>query len=144
MPTRTAEAEWRGDLKTGKGEMKVGSGAFDVPFSFKTRFEEGPGTNPEELIGAAHAGCFSMALSNELAQAGHVPNRVHTTAKVHFGMTDNGPAITKIELDCRADVPGITDDEFQKLAVGAKKNCPVSKALAATDITLNATLESGG
>lgn len=143
MPTRTADATWKGDLKSGSGEMKVGSGAFDVPFSFKTRFEDAQGTNPEELIGAAHAGCFSMAFSNELAQAGHTPNKVQTTAKVHFGMTDNGPAITKIELDCHADVPGISNDEFQKLAEGAKKNCPVSKALAATDITLNATLDSG-
>jgi len=140
MPTRTATAEWKGDLKSGSGQMQVGSGAFDVPFSFKTRFEDAPGTNPEELIGAAHAGCFSMAFSNELAKAGHTPNRVQTTAKVHFGATDGGPAITKIELDCRADVPGIDNDAFQKLAEGAKKNCPVSKALAATEITLNATL----
>jgi osmotically inducible protein OsmC len=140
MAIRTADAEWKGDLKTGSGEMKVGSGAFDVPFSFRTRFEDAPGTNPEELIGAAHAGCFSMAVANELATAGFTPTRVHTTANVHFGPTANGPAISKIELECSATVPNITDDEFQRLAEGAKKNCPVSKALAATDITLNATL----
>jgi osmotically inducible protein OsmC len=124
--------------------MKVGSGAFDVPFSFKTRFGDEPGTNPEELIGAAHAGCFSMAFANELAGAGFPPTSVHTTAKVHFGGTDNGPAITRIELDCEANVPNISDDQFQTLADGAKKNCPVSKALAATDITLNARLVSAG
>jgi osmotically inducible protein OsmC len=142
VPTRTADAEWKGDLKSGSGQMKVGSGAFDVPFSFRTRFEDAPGTNPEELIGAAHAGCFSMAFANELASAGFPPTRVHTTAKVHFGVTDSGPAITKIDLECNAVVPNIGDDQFQQLAEGAKKNCPVSKALAATEIALNATLSA--
>lgn len=142
MPTRKAEAEWQGDLKGGKGQMKVQSGAFDVPFSFRTRFEDEPGTNPEELIGAAHAGCFSMAFANVLAGAGHEPKRIHTTAKVHFGMVDNAPKITSIDLTTEAEVPGLSNDEFQKHAEAAKEGCPVSKALAATDITLNATLKS--
>jgi osmotically inducible protein OsmC len=129
MPTRTAEAEWQGDLKSGSGRMKTGSGAFEGPFSFRTRFEDEPGTNPEELIGAAHAGCFSMAFSHGLAQAGYTPTRVHTTAKVHFGQVDGGFAITKVELTCEAVVPGISEGDFRDQAEIAKLNCPVSKAL---------------
>lgn len=142
MPTRSADAEWNGDLKQGSGKIKLASGAFEGAYSFKSRMEDGTGTNPEELIAGAHAGCFSMALSAGLAGAGHVPKFVKTSAHVHFGPVDGGFAITKIELDCEASVPDITEAEFKKQAEGAKKNCPVSKALAGTEITLNAKLVS--
>jgi osmotically inducible protein OsmC len=140
MATRQAEAEWRGGLKDGQGEMELGSGAFKGPFSFQSRMENGAGTNPEELIGAAHAGCFSMQLSAMLAAAGHPPKRIHTTAKVHFGPVDGGFAITGIDLITEGDVPGIDAAAFQEQARAAKEKCPVSKALAATPITLQATL----
>ena len=141
MPTRTADAEWQGDLRQGTGTMRVGSGAFAVNYSFKSRMgDETVGTNPEELIGAAHAGCYSMALSNALASAGFTPTRVHTTARVHFNQVSGGFAISPIDLDVEAVVPGIDQETFQKLAQDAKVNCPVSKALAATPINLTATL----
>lgn len=140
MAVRNAEAEWRGDLKSGKGTMKLGSGAFEGPYSFQSRMEEGTGTNPEELIGAAHAGCFSMQLSAMLAAAGHPPTRLHTDAKVHFGPVGGGFEISKIELTTEAEVPGLSADEFQTTAEKAKEICPVSKALSATPITLEATL----
>lgn len=140
MAVRKAEAQWNGDLKAGSGTMKLGSGAFEGPFSFQSRMENGTGTNPEELIGAAHAGCFSMQLSAMLAAGGHPPTRVHTTAQVHFGPVDGGFAITRIDLQTEGEVPGIDEAEFQKQAEAAKKGCPVSKALAATEITLNAKL----
>jgi osmotically inducible protein OsmC len=140
MPTRTSSAQWQGSLKDGSGTMALGSGAFEGPYSFPSRFENGQGTNPEELIAAAHAGCFSMAFSNILSQAGHVPTSVDTKASVHLEKTDAGFGITRIDLVTRADVPGVDRDEFQKLAGQAKANCPVSKALAAVDITLDATL----
>jgi osmotically inducible protein OsmC len=140
MTTRTSEAQWQGSLKEGQGTMKLGSGAFEGPYSFPSRFESGTGTNPEELIGAAHAGCFSMALSAGLGQAGFTPNRIHTTAKVHLGAVSGGFAITKIELETEADIPGIDAAAFQEQAETAKKNCPVSKALAGTDISLVAKL----
>jgi osmotically inducible protein OsmC len=140
MTTRTSEAQWQGSLKEGKGTMKLGSGAFEGPYSFPSRFESGTGTNPEELIGAAHAGCFSMALSAGLGQAGFTPNRIHTTAKVHLGAVSGGFAITKIELETEAEIPGIDAAAFQEQAETAKKNCPVSKALAGTDISLVAKL----
>ncbi len=121
--------------------MKLGSSAFEGDYSFQSRFEDGAGTNPEELIGAAHAGCFSMALSNMLAQAGHPPERVHTTANVHLGQEGDAPAITRVELNTEATVPGLSEDEFQQHARAAKENCPVSKALAGgPDIALNARL----
>lgn len=142
MPTRKAEATWEGDLKGGKGRMKVGSGAFEGAFSFSTRFQDEPGTNPEELVGAAHAGCFSMAFSNMLAGEGHPPQSVHTRARVHLETTDDGPAITRIELVTRGRVPGISEQDFLRLAEAAKKGCPVSKALAGPEITLEATLET--
>ncbi len=142
MPTRNAEAQWNGDLQQGQGTMKLGSGAYEGQYSFKSRFEEGRGTNPEELIGAAHAGCYSMALSNALAEAGHTPERVHTVARVHLEMQDAGPTITRIDLKTEADVPDLSDADFQSHAEDAKKNCPVSKALAGTTINLNATLSS--
>lgn len=138
MPLRKADAVWKGDLKNGKGTMKFGSGAFEGAYSFASRFEEGTGTNPEELIGAAHAGCFSMALSNELAQAGFTPTSVETSASVTL---DAGAgAITKINLNVSANVPDIDDDKFQDFAEGAKNNCPVSKALAGVDISVDAKL----
>lgn len=120
--------------------MAFGSGAFEGQFSYASRFEEGPGTNPEELIGAAHAGCFSMAFANTLATGGHDPQRVETTARVHLEPAEEGPSITRIELQTEAEVPGIDPGEFQQLAETAKANCPVSKALAGVDITLDASL----
>ncbi|GCE06817.1 peroxiredoxin [Dictyobacter sp. S3.2.2.5] len=141
MAIRKADAEWNGDLKSGQGKMSLGSGAFEGQYSFRSRMGDGSGgTNPEELIAAAHAGCYSMALSAALAGAGHVPTRVHTTANVHFNPVEGGFAINPIELVTEAVVPGIDEATFQRIAEDAKKNCPVSKALAATDIRLNATL----
>ena len=138
---RTADAEWHGGLKDGNGYMKTGTGAVDQAFSFKTRMGDGTvGTNPEELIAAAHAGCYSMALSAILEGAGHPGDSVHTSAKVHFDAVDGGFAITKIELTTQGKVPGITSEQFAEYAGQAKVGCPVSKALAAVDISLNATL----
>ncbi len=141
MPVRKAEAEWRGTLRQGKGEIKVESGLFSGQYSFGTRFENGKGTNPEELIGAAHAGCFSMALSAGLEKAGHPAKRVHTTASVRLDKVGEGFGITKIDLDCEAEVPGIDEAGFQAEAKKAKENCPVSKALAGVNISLNARLK---
>src|SRR4051794_4715060 len=140
MAVRTANAEWVGALQNGSGKMALGSGAFEGQYSYKSRFEEGEGTNPEELIGAAHAGCFSMAFANTLATAGHDPQRVETTARVHLVPAEEGPSITQIEIETEAEVPGIDQEEFQQLAKTAKENCPVSKALAAVDISLDARL----
>lgn len=138
MPVRKSEATWRGTLKDGSGSMKLGSGLYEGPFTFASRFETGEGTNPEELIGAAHAGCFSMFLSALLTNKGYTPTRVHTTATVHL---TEGPTISKIELDCEAEVPGVSAEEFAELAQQAKAGCPVSKALAAVnEIVLNAKL----
>jgi osmotically inducible protein OsmC len=142
MAVRTAEAEWKGNLSRGSGQMKLGSGVFEGSFSFPSRFEDGPGTNPEELIGAAHAGCFSMALSHMLSEAGHIPDVVHTKAKVHIDKVDEGFKITTIELQTEAKVPGINEETFQKKAEAAKEGCPVSQALAGTDIKLEAKLLS--
>lgn len=141
MPVRTANAEWKGDLPGGKGTLKTQSGAVDARYSFTSRFEEGVGTNPEELIGAAHAGCFSMALANILAKAGNAPTSIRTTAKVHLDKVEGGSAITLIELECRATVPGIDQDAFLEHAQSAKVGCPVSKALGAVKITLDASLQ---
>lgn len=141
MPIRNAEAEWKGNLTEGQGHMKIGT-AYDGPYTFKSRMENGPGTNPEELIGAAHAGCYSMAFSAGLAKAGFSPKRVHTRAAVHFDKVGEGFAITGIDLTTEAEVPNIDNAKFQELAEGAKKGCPVSKALAGTTINLQATLVS--
>lgn len=141
MPSRKAEAEWKGNLKDGKGTVRTESGAVDGSYSFVSRFETGGGTNPEELIAAAHAGCFSMALSNGLSKAGHEPSSVQTEATIHLEKVGAGFEITRIELVCNADVPGISDEEFQKEAASAKENCPVSKLLRAAEITLKATLK---
>ena len=140
MPVRTADARWEGNLQDGKGTMRFGGGAFEGQYSFSSRFEEGAGTNPEELIAAAHAGCFSMALSNGLAKAGHVPTRVETTASVHLDKVEGGFGITRIDLRTEAEVPGIDESAFKEQAEAAKANCPVSKALAAVEITLDASL----
>ena len=140
MPVRKANAEWKGTLKDGGGTIALGSGAFEGQYSFGTRFEEGTGTNPEELIGAAHAGCFSMALNAGLGRAGFQPNRVTTSANVHLEKVEGGFGITKIELITEAEVPGIDEATFQEQAQGAKENCPVSKALAGVEIHLDATL----
>lgn len=140
MAVRTSSAVWEGDLLAGKGTMKLGSGAFQGQYSFASRFQEGTGTNPEELIGAAHAGCFSMAFSNGLAKAGFTPKRVETSAKVYLEKVGEGFKITRIELASVCSVPNIDNAKFQQLAEDAKKNCPVSQALAATPITLNAKL----
>lgn len=141
MPTHKAEAEWKGNLMEGSGRLAVGSGAFEGPYSFKSRFEEGqPATNPEELIGAAHAGCFTMALTAQLSRAGITPTRIHTNAKVKLEKVGEAFAITKIELETEAEIPGIDDAAFQKAANDAKQGCPVSKALAGTEIHLTAKL----
>src|SRR5882672_5395342 len=141
MPTRKAEAEWQGNLAEGSGRLKVGSGVFDGPYSFKSRFEDGQSaTNPEELIGAAHAGCFTMALTAQLSRAGLIPTRIRTGAKVKLEKVGEGFSITRIELETEAEIVGIDDATFQRNAHDAKQNCPVSKALAGTEIHLTATL----
>lgn len=140
MPNRIGKAVWEGTLKDGHGTMALGSGAFEGPYSFGSRFEDGKGTNPEELIGAAHAGCFSMALSLGLTRAGFTPTRINTTATVALSTDGQGFSISRIDLDTEAVVPGIDDATFQKQAEDAKHNCPVSKALAATNIQLKARL----
>ena len=141
MPKRTASARWDGSLTEGRGTMRMASGAYEGPYSFQSRFEEGDGTNPEELIAAAHAGCFSMALSAGLGQAGHNPESVETEAVVHLDKAGEGFAITRIELRTRAGVPGLSDEAFQEIAEAAKQGCPVSQALAGVDsIELDAQL----
>ncbi|TYP64010.1 OsmC family protein [Stutzerimonas stutzeri] len=139
---KTASAVWQGDLKSGKGTISTESGALkDNPYGFNTRFEGAPGTNPEELIGAAHAGCFSMALSMMLGQAGLTAERINTTAEVTLDKDDKGFSITAIALTLKAKVPGADDEQFQQIANQAKEGCPVSRVLNA-QISLDATLES--
>ncbi|HLM24950.1 MAG TPA: OsmC family protein [Pyrinomonadaceae bacterium] len=141
MPTRKAEAEWEGNLAEGSGRLKVGSGAFEGPYSFKSRFEEGQtATNPEELLGAAHAGCFTMALTAQLSRAGIRPKRIHTAARVKLEKVGEAFSITQIELETEAEIPDVDDAAFQKHALDAKQNCPLSKALAATQINMTAKL----
>jgi osmotically inducible protein OsmC len=142
MATRTGSATWEGTLKSGQGTMKLGSGAYEGAYSFSSRFEEGTGTNPEELIGAAEAGCFSMALSVGLEKAGFPPNKISTTAKVKLEKVGEAFRITQINLETEADVPGIDDMKFQEAAEQTKKNCPVSVALGGTQISLKATLSN--
>lgn len=136
MTTRKSTAEWKGTLKDGAGTMKLASGAFEGAYTWASRFEEAKGTNPEELIAAAHAGCFTMFLSSVLTKAGYVPTNISTSATVHL----NAGSINLIELDTVAQVPGLGDVEFQAKALDAKQNCPVSKALAATDMKMTARL----
>jgi osmotically inducible protein OsmC len=140
MPIRTSEALWEGNLIKGKGKMKLGSGVFEGSYSFGSRFEQTPGTNPEELIGAAHAGCFSMALSMMLEQAGYKVEQIHTIARVHIDKVSEGYKITTIELDTEGRVPGIDERTFREKAEAAKKGCPVSMALTGVDIRLQARL----
>jgi lipoyl-dependent peroxiredoxin len=140
MPARTATARWEGGLQQGAGTLRLGSGAFEGAYSFSSRFEDGTGTNPEELIGAAHAACFSMALSAGLERAGTPATSVDTTANVHLERVEDGFRIPRIELDTVAVVPGIDEAAFQEQAETAKTMCPVSRALAGTDIQLTAKL----
>ena len=140
MPVRTSEAEWLGNLREGNGQMKLGSGAYEGAYSFGSRFEEGVGSNPEELLGAAHAGCFSMFLAGVLGRAGLNPRRISTTARVHIDNTGGGFSITRIELSTEGDVPGVDEATFQEYAREAKENCPVSKALAVPEVSLEARL----
>ena len=141
MPVRKAEAEWNGNLAQGSGRLKVASGAFDGPYSFKSRFEEGQSaTNPEELLGAAHAGCFTMALTAQLTRGGYSATHIHTVAKVKLDKVGEAFSITLIELETEAEIPGIDNPTFQNYALDAKNNCPVSKALAGTEIHLTAKL----
>ena len=141
MAIRTANARWDGTLTEGTGTMRTGKGGLEAPYSFKSRFEEGEGTNPEELIAAAHSGCFSMAFSKGLADAGFTPNSVETTAKVHLDKGDAGFGVTRIELESVGDVPGIDEATFQKIAEGAKENCPISRLLSpGAAISLSAKL----
>jgi lipoyl-dependent peroxiredoxin len=140
MTIRHAQADWQGTLKEGSGRLKLGSGIFEGAYSFPSRFENGPGTNPEELIGAAHAGCFTMALAYALGNAGHVPKSIRTVARVHLGMTAAGPTITRIELETEGDVPGLGTEAFTEMAEAAKKSCLVSRALAGVpDVTVKAS-----
>ena len=140
MLTRKAQSVWKGDLVHGNGTMKVGSGAFEGPYSFLSRFKDGSGTNPEELIGAAHSGCFSMAFSNMLGEAGFTPTRVATEAFVRMDKVEGGFQIVRIDLVCSASIDNIDEATFQEIAEKAKTGCPVSQALAAVPITLKATL----
>jgi osmotically inducible protein OsmC len=143
MATRNGSAEWRGDLKGGDGDLTVGDGVFKGAYSFSSRFEDGQGTNPEELIAAAHAACFSMALANVMAEHGHPADSVRTVAKVHLRQTDEGPAIQRIDLETEGEVPGIDQEHFASHAEEAKRGCIVSRALAGVDeITLTATLKT--
>jgi osmotically inducible protein OsmC len=142
MPIRKANAKWEGNLKAGKGKMGFGSGAFEGAYSFSSRFEESPGTNPEELIAAAHAGCFSMAFSNELDKAGFTPESVETEAAVTLEKLEGGFKITKIDLATIGVVPGITEDQFTEIAVQASKGCPVSQALKAVEINVHPVLKN--
>ena len=140
MQTRKSTARWNGTLKEGKGVMKYG--AVEGPFTFASRFESGEGTNPEELAGAAHAGCYSMFLSALISGEDLTPDSIETTATVVLDRDDVGPRITSINLDCKAKVPGLTDDALQKLAQAAKEKCPISRLFAGTDIQVKATLVS--
>jgi osmotically inducible protein OsmC len=140
MPIRTADATWQGSVEKGSGTVRLGSGAFEGQYSFNSRFQDGTGTNPEELIGAAHAGCYSMALSAGLGQAGYEPQSITTTADVHITKTDSGWGIPQIDLRTQASVPGISESDFQRIAEQTKRMCPVSQLLQAAEITLDAKL----
>jgi osmotically inducible protein OsmC len=143
MATRNGSAVWRGDLKEGEGRITVGNGVHEGPFSFNSRFEDGEGTNPEELIAAAEAGCFTMALSLALSNEGHPPEELHTDARAVLRNVDGAPTITAMELKLRGRVPGIDQDAFQRFAEQAKKECVISRALAGVEeFNLEATLES--
>jgi len=138
---RHAQAQWNGTLKEGAGHVKTETGALDSAYTFRSRFEGGGETNPEELIAAAHAACFSMALSAALTNGGHPPKSIQTTAAVHLNKGDSGFAINRIDLETTGEVAGIDAAAFETFAAGAKANCPVSKALAGVEIHLTATLK---
>lgn len=140
MPTRKAEATWRGNLEDGSGDLALGSGVYEGPYSFASRFADGDATNPEELIGAAHAGCFVMALSNELDEAGYEAEELDADAEVH--LDPEALEIDWIELTLEATIPDIDEETFHEIAAGAKEGCPVSKALAGVDISLDAALST--
>ncbi|MCB1188151.1 OsmC family peroxiredoxin [bacterium] len=142
MPVRHATAEWKGDLKGGAGHVSVESGAFSTAYNFVSRFETGDQTNPEELIGAAHAGCYSMALSADLSGAGYTVNSVKTRANVHLNFVDGKPTVDLIELHCEADIEGIDADKFAEIAEATKNGCPISRALASVPMKLEARLVS--
>jgi lipoyl-dependent peroxiredoxin len=143
MATRNASAQWQGNLMEGDGKMALGSGAWEGPFTFKSRFEDGQGTNPEELIGAAEAGCFTMQLAHNLSEAGHVPESVQTQTKVHIRNIDGNPTISQIDIVTRARVQGVDDATFQEMANETKEACIISRALGGVgNITVDATLES--
>ena len=141
MPTRSGKAVWKGDLEGGEGQLRVGDGVFDGAYSFKSRFEEGEGTNPEELIAAAHAACFAMAFSGLLASNGHTPESIEASARIVLKEVDGAPTLARIELFAEGDVPGIDADEYERLAEEAKQDCPVSRALASVpEIRLEVSL----
>ena len=140
MAVRSAEAVWEGTLREGAGNLKLQSGAFEGAYSFTTRFGEEVGANPEELVGAAHSACFSMFLSAQLSSAGYTPTHIHTVAKVHLERDDTGPVISLIELVCTADVPELDVETFDEKVAVSKANCPISRALAATEMRVTATL----
>ena len=142
MKKREARALWRGDLKDGEGDLDLGSGAFEGSYSFSSRFKEGDGTNPEELIGAAHAGCFSMALSDILVEEGYDPKEISTKAEVALDEVDGDFSITEIKLKTIASVPEIELGEFKQYARSAKEDCPVSRALAGTNKVLELCLSN--
>jgi len=143
MIKRNSTAVWQGDLKGGGGTVSLGSGAWSGPYNFSGRFENGSGTNPEELIGAAHAGCFSMALSGGLSEAGFVPSNINTKATVSLDTVNGAPTVTGIQLDCEATVPNISAEQFSEIANTTKSACPISRLLSNVPITLNAQLISG-
>ena len=140
MSVRTAKSQWNGTLKDGKGTMNFSN--YSGPFTFKSRFEEGAGTNPEELVGAAHSGCYSMFLAALISGEGLTPESVETTAKVHLGKDDTGPVVTTIELDCQVKCEGLSREKFEELAQAAKAKCPISRLVAAADIRLTASLSA--
>ena len=144
MSERKADARWTGDLKGGEGNVRLGSGSYEGNYHFRSRFEDGEGgTNPEELVAAAEAGCFSMQVANEIAQAGHTVESVDTTASVTLRQEDGLPTITTIHLETRVTAPDLEDEEFQRVAEEARANCIISRALAGPEITLDAELASG-
>ena len=138
MSVRTAKSQWNGTLKDGEGTMNFSN--YSGPFTFKSRFEEGTGTNPEELVGAAHSGCYSMFLAALISGEGLAPESVETTSKVHLGKDEKGPVITTIELECQVKCEGLSQEKFEELAAAAKEGCPISRLVAAADIKLSATL----
>jgi len=138
MSVRTAKSQWNGTLKDGKGTMNFSN--YSGPYTFKSRFEEGSGTNPEELVGAAHSGCYSMFLAALIAGEGLSAESVETTAKVHLGKDEIGPVVTSIELDCTVKCEGLSPEKFQELSAAAKEKCPISRLVAAADVKLNAVL----